>query len=51
MDNDEELVKVLEFEYYSIMAANPDWESTFVEFLVSRGFSEKEALEFTSEGE
>ncbi len=43
--NDQGLLRNLEFEYYSILAANPQWETSLRDFLVSRGFSEREALE------
>jgi hypothetical protein len=33
----EELVQQLEFEYYAILAANPDWEASLEEFLRERG--------------
>jgi hypothetical protein len=36
-----DLARQLEFEYHSIVAANPSWDKTLREFLHSRGLSYK----------
>lgn len=39
--NLDEMVRHLEFEYYGISAANPDWDMSLRDFLISRGLTEK----------
>lgn len=43
--NDDELRKRLEVEWWITRGANPDWEMTLEEFLLSRGVEPKERPE------
>jgi hypothetical protein len=40
-----DLIRSLEFDYYAIRAANPDWDKSLVEYLRSKGISEEEITE------
>ena len=42
MDN-EDLIQALIFEYYGIRAANPNWQKTLAQFLISRGVGAEDA--------
>lgn len=41
----EDLIRNLEHEFYSIIAANPDWDQTPGQFLLSRGLSKDDIWE------
>lgn len=44
-----DLIRNLEFEYHSIAAANPNWETSLWDFLVSREFTADQIWEHCPE--
>ena len=47
--NTQELIDNLDFEYYAIGAANPDWKMNEWDFLISRGVSPDDIWEYSPE--
>lgn len=42
-----DLIRALELEYHGIIAANPDWETSLFDFLVSRGMDSDDIWEYS----
>lgn len=45
----QELIRRLEFEYWGIQAANPDWNMTLYDFLQSRGVADEDIQDYSPE--
>ena len=41
------LIRQLEFEYYAIQAANPDWEASLYDFLKQRGIADDDIADYS----
>ena len=39
----------LEFQYYAILAANPDWDVTLWEYLIARGIAPDDIWEYSAQ--
>ena len=44
-----ELLKQLEFEYWGIVKANPDWDVSLWDFLISKGFTAGEIYDYNED--